>query len=49
VRDGKPVSVPALRGLEHVAIEGAGTMERFYSDGLRTLLRLCRAFRTCAR
>jgi len=39
VRDGKPVSVPALSGLEHVEIEGAGTMERFYSDGLRTLLR----------
>ena len=39
VRDGKPISVPALSGLENVTIDGAGTMERFYSDGLRTLLR----------
>lgn len=38
VRDGRPVTVPALSGLERLRVEGAGEMEAFYTDGLRTLI-----------
>jgi saccharopine dehydrogenase-like NADP-dependent oxidoreductase len=38
VRDGKPVEVPVFSGMERLAIEGAGEMEAFFSDGLRTLI-----------
>jgi saccharopine dehydrogenase-like NADP-dependent oxidoreductase len=31
--------VPALSGIESVRVHGLGTLESFYSDGLRTLLR----------
>jgi len=40
VRGGKVVTEPALSGLEQIMIEGVGTMEAFYTDGLRTLLNL---------
>jgi lysine 6-dehydrogenase len=36
--DGKTVTVPALSGVERVDFEGLGTLEAFYTDGLRTLL-----------
>lgn len=36
---GRRRSVPALSGLETVRVPGVGTMEAFFSDGLRTLLR----------
>lgn len=38
VRGGRPLEVPVFSGLEHVAVEGVGVMEAFYSDGLRTLI-----------
>jgi lysine 6-dehydrogenase len=38
VRGGRPVTVPVFSGLEQVEVEGIGTMEAFYSDGLRTLI-----------
>jgi saccharopine dehydrogenase-like NADP-dependent oxidoreductase len=38
VRNGAITAVPALAELERVHIEGAGEMEAFLSDGLRTLL-----------
>jgi saccharopine dehydrogenase-like NADP-dependent oxidoreductase len=37
-RDGKVVSVPVFSGIETLELPGAGTMEAFYSDGLRSLL-----------
>ena len=37
VKDGKIVEVPALSGLEEVKFPGVGTLEAFYTDGLRTL------------
>lgn len=36
--NGVDVIVPALSGLERVEIEDVGTLEAFYTDGLRTLL-----------
>jgi len=38
VADGRPMTVPVFSGMERVTIDGAGEMEAFYSDGLRTLI-----------
>ncbi|MFI5370515.1 MAG: saccharopine dehydrogenase family protein [Candidatus Eisenbacteria bacterium] len=38
VKDGAPVTVPVFSGLDRVHVEGAGEMESFLSDGLRTLV-----------
>lgn len=38
VRDGAPCSVPVFSEMETLEVEGAGTMEAFLSDGLRTLI-----------
>ena len=38
VRDRKPVSLPVFSEMETIEVEGAGTMEAFLSDGLRTLM-----------
>jgi len=38
VTGGKPTEVPVFSGLERVTVEGAGEMEAFFSDGLRTLI-----------
>ncbi len=38
VEGGKVVQVPALSGLEEVDFPGVGTLEAFYTDGLRTLI-----------
>jgi saccharopine dehydrogenase-like NADP-dependent oxidoreductase len=38
VRDGRPVTVPVFAELERVTVDGAGEMEAFLSDGLRTLI-----------
>lgn len=37
--NGAEVVVPALSGIERVDFDEAGTLEAFYTDGLRTLLR----------
>ena len=37
IKDGKKVTVPALSGLEEIDFPGVGTLESFYTDGLRTL------------
>lgn len=39
VRDGEKVQVPALSGLENIEFPGVGTLEAFYTDGLRTLVK----------
>lgn len=38
VKDGRPVEVPVFSGLTRESVAGAGEMESFYSDGLRTLI-----------
>ena len=38
VRDRKPVTLPVFSEMETIEVEGAGTMEAFLSDGLRTLI-----------
>ncbi len=38
MRDGRPTAVPVFSDLKRVHVEGAGEMESFLSDGLRTLL-----------
>jgi saccharopine dehydrogenase-like NADP-dependent oxidoreductase len=38
LRGGEVVSVPVFSGMETLEIPGVGTMEAFYSDGLRSLL-----------
>jgi saccharopine dehydrogenase-like NADP-dependent oxidoreductase len=38
VRDGAPVTLPVFSEMETLEVEGAGTMEAFLSDGLRTLM-----------
>ena len=38
VEGGKVVQVPALSGLEEMEFPGVGTLEAFYTDGLRTLV-----------
>jgi saccharopine dehydrogenase-like NADP-dependent oxidoreductase len=38
VRDRKPVTLPVFSELETIEVEGAGAMEAFLSDGLRTLI-----------
>ena len=38
VRDGRPQSVPVFSEMERLEVEGAGGMEAFLSDGLRTLI-----------
>jgi lysine 6-dehydrogenase len=42
-RAGRTVTVPALAELEHVDLPGAGRLEAFLTDGLRTLLRTSEA------
>jgi saccharopine dehydrogenase-like NADP-dependent oxidoreductase len=37
ITGGKKVTVPALSGLEEIEFPGVGTLESFYTDGLRTL------------
>lgn len=37
ITGGNKVTVPALSGLEEVEFPGVGTLEAFYTDGLRTL------------
>jgi len=37
IEDGKHVRVPALSGLEEIEFPGVGTLEAFYTDGLRTI------------
>lgn len=43
VKDGRLMEVEPLTGLERVDFPGLGTLEAFYTDGLRTLLRTMRA------
>ena len=38
IKDGKMTQVPALSGLENIEFPGVGTLESFYTDGLRTLV-----------
>jgi len=38
IENGKKVVKPAMSGLELIDIEGVGTLEAFYSDGLRSLI-----------
>lgn len=38
VRDGAPVTVPVFAEMERITVDGAGEMEAFLSDGLRTLI-----------
>ena len=38
VRDRKPVTLPVFSEMEMIEVEGAGEMEAFLSDGLRTLM-----------
>jgi lysine 6-dehydrogenase len=38
IRDGQVATVPVFSGMERVHVAGAGELEAFYSDGLRTLL-----------
>lgn len=37
IKDGKTVKVPALSGLEIIDFPGVGTLEAFFTDGLRSL------------
>ena len=37
IQGGEKVTVPALSGLEEIEFPGVGTLESFYTDGLRTL------------
>ena len=37
IKDGETVQVPALSGLEEIEFPGVGTLEAFYTDGLRSL------------
>jgi len=37
IEGGKHVRVPALSGLEEIEFPGVGTLEAFYTDGLRTI------------
>jgi saccharopine dehydrogenase-like NADP-dependent oxidoreductase len=39
VKDGELVQVPALSGLEEIEFAGVGTLEAFYTDGLRSLVK----------
>jgi saccharopine dehydrogenase-like NADP-dependent oxidoreductase len=43
VRGGRRVTVEACSGVELVKVPGAGELEAFYTDGLRTLLDTCPA------
>ena len=38
VENGRSLVVPVFSGLERVTVDGAGELEAFYSDGLRTLI-----------
>ena len=38
VKDGGLIQVPALSGLESIEFPGVGTLEAFYTDGLRSLV-----------
>lgn len=46
VIDGKPQAIPVFTGLAEVQVDGVGTMEAFYSDGLRTLVETLPGVRT---
>lgn len=46
VIDGAPATIPVFSGLAPVEVEGVGTMEAFYSDGLRTLVETLPGVRT---
>jgi lysine 6-dehydrogenase len=39
VKDGRLVQTPALSGLENIQFPEVGTLEAFYTDGLRTLVK----------
>jgi len=39
VKEGELVKVPALSGLEEIEFPGVGTLEAFYTDGLRSLVK----------
>ena len=39
VKDGTLIQVPALSGLENIEFPGVGTLEAFYTDGLRSLVK----------
>ena len=43
VEDGRVVEVPALSGLETIEFPGVGTLEAFYTDGLRSLVKNVKA------
>lgn len=38
IQNGRTTTVPVFSGMEKIEVDGVGTMEAFYSDGLRTLL-----------
>ena len=38
IQNGEKVQVPALSGLENIQFPGVGTLEAFYTDGLRSLV-----------
>lgn len=38
IKNGKKVQTPALSGLENIEFPGVGTLESFYTDGLRSLV-----------
>ena len=46
VIDGAPATIPVFSGLGPVEVDGVGTMEAFYSDGLRTLVETVPGVRT---
>jgi len=47
VEGGRVVVRPALSGVEPLDVPGVGTLEAFYTDGLRTLLRTVKARNLC--
>lgn len=47
VEGGEVVVRPALSGVEPLDVPGVGTLEGFYTDGLRTLLRTVKARNLC--
>ncbi len=46
VIDGSPATIPVFSGLTAVEVAGVGTLEAFYSDGLRTLVETVPGVRT---
>jgi len=47
VEGGRVVVKPALSGVEPLSVPGVGTLEAFYTDGLRTLLTTVKARNLC--